>query len=313
MMGEEKNGHKAPAIVWMAKNLYHRVRLSGKMRAKLALWNATTPNLLSMILVNEKPESFQEGLTLRVLATRVKPGADVFILNGFPVPPDSAVADGDSCWLIRRGEVPGHEEMERLLYARHTPGVHARVKVGCVGIMGLGGLGSVVAIALARIGVGRLILADFDVVEPSNLNRQQYFIDQIGMRKTEAMRQNLARLNPYLRVETFEEPLTEESIPLVFREVDVLAECFDGPVMKAAGLRAVLTRMPGKGYVGASGLAGFADNDAIRTRRLFPRVYVVGDGAAEARPGQGLMAPRVGIAAHHQANQVLRLLLGEAD
>ncbi len=82
--------------------------------------------------------------------------------------------------------------------------------------------------------------------------------------------------------------------------------------MKATALRAALTQLKGKPYVGASGMAGFADNNLIKTKKLYGSVYVVGDHECEAKPGQGLMAPRVGIAAHHQANQILRLLLEEA-
>ena len=179
--------------------------------------------------------------------------------------------------------------------------------------MGLGGLGSQVAVALARVGVGHLLLADFDLVEPSNLNRQNYFIDQIGMKKTEAMKTNLARVNPYVKVETRDQVLTEESIASVFRDVDVLAECFDGAEMKAAALRCALTALQGKPFVGVSGVAGYGDNNLIRTSRIRAGVYLVGDGVSAAGPGQGLMAPRVGIAAHHQANQILRLLLQEAE
>lgn len=263
-----------------------------------------------MLQVNERPYEFNSGLRLDDLARRLKPEADVFIVNGFPVPPATELRDGDSCWLIKRGERVSFAEMEHLLYARHTPGVQDKVKGSVVGIMGLGGLGSVVAVALARIGVGTLLLADYDVVEPSNLNRQQYFVDQVGMKKTEAMRQNLARVNPYLKVETFDDELTEANIPFVFQKVDVLVECFDGARIKAAALRVALTQLPAIGYVGASGLAGFDDNNLICTRKIRAKVYVVGDGETEAKPGQGLMAPRVGIAAHHQANQVLRILLG---
>lgn len=263
-----------------------------------------------MLQVNERPYDFQPGLRLEDLARHVKPEADVFILNGFPVPGSTEVADEDKCWLIKRGERIDPEEMERLLYARHTPGVQGKIKDRTIGIMGLGGLGSVVAIALARIGVGSVLLADYDVVEPSNLNRQQYFIDQVGMKKTSAMRQNLARINPYVKVETFDDELTESNIPLVFQGVDVLVECFDGARMKATALRTALRELPDVGYVGASGLAGFDANDLITTKKIRHNVYVVGDGEAEAKPGQGLMAPRVGLAAHHQANQVLRILLG---
>jgi sulfur carrier protein ThiS adenylyltransferase len=263
-----------------------------------------------MIKVNEQIIPYHEGIRIIDLVAGHKPGADLFIVNGYPVAPETVLADGDICCLIRRGEVPNAEEMESLLVARHTPGVHEVVKKAHVGVMGLGGLGTVVAGALARIGVGRLTLADFDMVEPSNLNRQQYFIAQIGMRKTQALKENLLQMNPYITVETLDGRLTEESIPEVFRGVDVLAECFDDPAMKAKALRALLKHMDGTGYVGASGLAGYGDNNTIRTRKLRDRVYIVGDETSAAGPGHGLMAPRVGIAAHHQANQILRILLG---
>jgi len=266
-----------------------------------------------MLLVNEEPHLFKAGLTVGELAEQLKPAADLLIVNGFPVAPETVLRDGDSCWLIRRGERPTAAEMERLLYARHTPGVHDLVKNSSVGIMGLGGLGSMVALALARVGVGHLLLVDFDVVEPSNLNRQNYFIDQVGMKKTEAMKENLARVNPYLEIEVRDLLLTEDSIPTVFRDVDVLAECFDGAEMKAAALRCALTALKGRPFVGVSGVAGYGENNLIRTTRVRPGVYLVGDGVSAAQPGQGLMAPRVGIAAHQQANQILRLLLRADD
>ncbi|MFC1844661.1 sulfur carrier protein ThiS adenylyltransferase ThiF [Thermodesulfobacteriota bacterium] len=264
-----------------------------------------------MLKVNEQTVTYQDGIRLKDLVETYKPGADLFIVNGFPASQDTVLADGDTCCLIRRSETPTEKEMESLLVARHTPGVHEAVKEATVGIMGLGGLGTVVAGALVRIGVGKMILADFDVVEPSNLNRQQYSISQIGEKKTEALRNNLLQMNPYTTIATVDGLLTEESIPRVFKNVDVLAECFDDPAMKAAALRTVLTNMTGTGYVGSSGLAGYGDNNAIRTKKIHANVYIIGDGTSAAGPGQGLMAPRVGIAAHHQANQILRILLGK--
>lgn len=262
-----------------------------------------------MLLVNEIPYEFRDGLRIIDVVTEVKPGADLFIVNGYPVSSSVVLEDGDSCWLIQKGEKPTAEELERLLYARHSPGVHDKVKKASVGIMGLGGLGSLVAVALARVGVGHLLLADFDVVEPSNLNRQQYFIDQIGEKKTKALKENLARINPYLRVELIDGVLIEDSIPSLFNGVDVLAECFDRAEMKAAALRCALSSFKNTGFVGASGMAGFEDSNMICTRKIRDRVYLVGDGETEAKIGRGLMAPRVGVAAHHQANQILRLLL----
>src|SRR3972149_8786386 len=124
------------------------------------------------IKINEKEVTVQSGLTLFETRNLFKPGADVIIYNGFPLSADHPLKEGDEIIFIQRGETPSREEMEYLLTARHTPGVHQKVKGSVVGIAGLGGLGSSVAVALARIGVGSLILVDFDVVEPSNLNRQ---------------------------------------------------------------------------------------------------------------------------------------------
>ncbi len=289
-----------------AKKCYHPARRWGSIRD---LESRSSKEGL-VIFVNDQSLPHEPGMRVADLVARMKPGADVVIINGFPAPPTAVLADGDHCWLIRRGEVPSATEMDHLLHARHTPGVHAVLRQATVGIMGLGGLGSPLAVALARMGAGRLLLADYDMVEPSNLNRQHYFIDQIGLPKTVALAATLARVNPYVAVECIEARLTEGDIPRYFAQVDVLAECFDDPAMKAAALRSALRDLPGAGYVGSSGVAGYGDNNAILTQRLRPRVYIVGDGESEAQPGQGLMAPRVGIAAHHQANQVVRLLLG---
>ena len=263
------------------------------------------------LLVNEKEVPFHTGMTLADLV-RVQGGdaADILLVNGYPATVQTALFDGDQCWLWKRGKVPSADEMQHLLYARHSPGVQARLQDKVVGIMGLGGLGSLVAIALARMGIGSLLLADYDVVEPTNLNRQQYFVDQIGQKKTSALQDILQRVNPHVFVTTIDRRLAEDDIGIVFKGVHALVECFDDPAMKAAGLRAALHHLPGVFYVGASGLAGYGENNAIRTRRLYPGIYLVCDELSAAGPGQGLMAARVGIAAHHQANQVVRLLLG---
>lgn len=263
--------------------------------------------------VNERITTVPFASKLSDLVAVTKPDADIFIINGFPADPDTEIKDGDICWLIKRGEKPSQDEMRSFLYARHTPGVQEQIKDAVVGVMGLGGLGSLVALSLSRIGIGKLVLADYDVVEPTNLNRQQYFVDQIGMKKTEALKQIIGRINPYITLETIDAQLTEESIPQFFKDVNVLAECFDDPGMKAAGLRSVRTHLKGIGYVGSSGVAGYGNNNTITTKKVCPHVYVVGDGESAAGPGVGLMAPRVGIAAHHQSNQVLRILLKKED
>jgi sulfur carrier protein ThiS adenylyltransferase len=182
-----------------------------------------------------------------------------------------------------------------------------------VGIMGLGGLGSAVAVALARSGVGRLRLADFDRIERHNLQRQYYFSDQVGELKTTALLENIGRINSGIKVEVINERLTSALIVRYFKDVDVLVECFDQAEMKATALRTVLTEMERVAYVGASGVAGCGESNLIKTGKIMKGVYLVGDNESEVGPRQRLVAARVGIAAHHQANQVLRILLGKED
>lgn len=265
------------------------------------------------IKVNEQRADVADGARAETVRDRFKPGADLIILNGFPVPPDTVVNNGDEMYLIRRGEIPPREELEHLLVARHTPRVYERLKGSRVGIAGVGGLGSTVAVALARVGVGELVIADFDVVEPSNLNRQQYFIDQLGRYKVDALAETLRRINPYVTVTPHTVLLTPDNVPTVFAGCSVVVEAFDRADMKSMLVDAVITNMADTMVVAASGLAGYGPNNAITTRKIARRLYLVGDLTSEARPGSGLMAPRVGIAASHQANQVIRILLGEVD
>src|SRR5512143_1113963 len=183
------------------------------------------------IRINERPFEFTEATKLMEVRARFKPDADLVIRNGFPASGNPTLMDGDNVVLIRKGEKPSKAELEALMMARHTPGVHDRVKLGKVGIAGLGGLGSTVAIALARVGVGMLVLADFDVVEPSNLNRQQYFVDQIGRHKTEAMEENLRRINPAVACERHHMRLGPADVPRLLAGCHVVAECFDNAEM----------------------------------------------------------------------------------
>jgi len=265
------------------------------------------------IKMNEKEMSVPPHTTLFQLKNQFKPGADVFILNGFPLTSDQTLKQGDEIVFIQRGEIPLPEEFESLMMARHTPGVHQKIKKSVVGIAGLGGLGSNVAMALARIGLGTLILVDFDIVEPSNLNRQQYFLHQIGMPKVEALQENISKINPYVRVQTYHEKLDRNNVERIFQEVEVVVEAFDRAEEKAMLINVISEKMPDKYIVAASGVAGYGENNEIRTVRFSSKIFIVGDQKTASQPGIGLMAPRVGIVAHHQANTVLRILLGEEN
>jgi len=263
------------------------------------------------IKINEKEVSVPLHSTLLQVKNQFKPNADVIIYNGFPQTSDRPLKQGDVIVFIQKGEIPSPEEFESLMTARHTPGIHEKIKKAVVGIAGLGGLGSTVAIALARIGIGKLLLLDFDVVEPSNLNRQQYFVNQVGIPKVEALRDHILKINPYVNVQIYHEKLDQNNVERIFKEADVVVEAFDRAEEKAILINVISEKMPEKYIVAASGVAGYGDNNEVRTVRFSSRIFIVGDQKTAAQPGVGLMAPRVGIAAHHQANTVLRILLGE--
>ena len=189
--------------------------------------------------------------------------------------------------------------------------IHEKLKQATVAIAGLGGLGSTIAVALARTGVGRLVIADFDKVEISNLNRQHYSLDQVGREKVTALTENLLRINPDLKITGFQQKLTEENIPQIFIDADVIAECFDKADQKQMIVQTVLTKMERPVIVSASGLAGYGKSNEIQTRRISKRLILVGDNKSGIDTGLPLTAPRVWIAASHQANAIIEILIDE--
>lgn len=263
------------------------------------------------IYINEKECEVPEETSLMQLKNKIKKAADVIVYNGFIQKEDISLKAYDNVVFIKNGEVPRREDMEAQLTARHTPRVHEKVKKAVVGIAGLGGLGSNAAVALARIGVGKLILVDFDVVEPSNLNRQQYFIRHIGMKKTEALKEIIGECNPFVEAHIVNAFLDENNIEEIFKEAHIIIEAFDNPVSKAVLTNTVLSKMKDKKIIAASGMAGYFPSNTIVTRKVRENFYIVGDMENEAQPGMGLMAPRVSIAANHEANAALRIIMNE--
>lgn len=265
------------------------------------------------IRLNEKLRDIEDNITLFELRDQYAPESDIWIYNGFPVKKDLKLESMDTVFFIKRGEVPSEDVMEQALVSRHTPGVHSQVKKTVVGIAGLGGLGSNIAIMLARVGIGKLILVDFDVVEPSNLNRQQYFIRHIGMLKTDAIKELLQDINPYIEVVTKTAFIDEENIDDLFSEAEIIVEAFDAPASKALLVNYVLHHYPDKYIIAASGLAGYLSNNTVQTKKVTEKFYLIGDDESAAQPGCGLMAPRASLAAAHQANTVLRIIMGESE
>lgn len=254
----------------------------------------------------------EENPTILGLKKKYKKDADVIILNGFPIKEDKEAKEGDRVVFIKKGQAYNKEELEALMSSRHTPGVHEKVKKASVTICGAGGLGSNIAISLARIGVSKIRLIDFDVVEPSNLNRQQYFIEDIGEYKVYALKKTLNKINPFIEVEAIVEMIDSENIESLLSEEELIIEAFDNPMYKALLTNYVLQRGFGK-IVCGSGMAGYYSSNSIVTKKVMSRVYVCGDFEKEAKEGEGLMAPRVSVCANHMANMALRIILEEDE
>ena len=180
-----------------------------------------------------------------------------------------------------------------------------------VGIAGSGGLGSNCAVALARVGVGTIIIADHDKVSESNLNRQYYFYDQIGQSKAAAIRENLTRINPSINIIAYDVKLVPDNILTIFPNCDVIVEAFDLAGEKEMFIETVLLNFPDKHLVVGLGMAGWGMNESIHVRRL-DQMFICGDEVSEISPELPPIAPRVGIVANMQANVVLEILLGES-
>lgn len=209
--------------------------------------------------------------------------------------------------------IPSREVMREALNIRHGEDLQNKISAARVAVCGLGGLGSNIAIALARAGVGHLHLIDFDRVDLTNLNRQQYAIGQLGQYKTDALRETLSLVSPYCDVTCDTIQVTEENLPDLLKTEDYICEAFDRAEAKAMLVSGVLEHFPEKYLVAGSGLAGLGSANTIQTRRVSQRFYLCGDGTSDSSVGLGLVASRVLVCAAHEANMILRLIAGERE
>lgn len=209
--------------------------------------------------------------------------------------------------------IPTKDEMYAALVERHGAELQSRLDKASVAVCGLGGLGSNIAIALARAGVGKLHIIDYDRVDISNLNRQQYFPEQLGMHKTEALYDTLKRIAPYCDIKKDCIRLNEENIPKLLADEDIIVEAFDKADQKAMFVNCVLEKIPQKYLVAASGMAGIAPANMITTKRITKRFYLCGDGVSDIDDGIGLVSSRVLICAAHQAHAVIRIIAGKYE
>ena len=209
--------------------------------------------------------------------------------------------------------IPTKEEMYQALSERHGAELQKKISAARVAVCGLGGLGSNIAIALARAGVGHLHLIDFDRVDITNLNRQQYFVRQLGLLKTDALQETLTDIAPYCDITTNSVKITEDNFVQLLEKEDIICEAFDCSEAKAMLVNGVLERFPEKYLLSSSGMAGFGSANTIVTRHVFQHFYLCGDGMSDVNDGIGLVSSRVLACAAHEAHTVIRILAGEIE
>lgn len=203
------------------------------------------------------------------------------------------------------------EILDQAFDARFSKAIKEKLENAHVAIAGLGGLGSHIAVMLARSGVGHMLLVDFDTVDVTNLNRQAYLIPQVGMEKTAAMKELLDQINPYLDIEYRQVKVTPDNIQELFAGYPIVCEAFDKAEQKAMLVQGLLTGFRDTLVISGNGMAGYGDANAVKTQKMMRRLYVCGDGQTDIADGIGLMAPRVSVCAAHQANKVIQIILEE--
>ena len=207
-------------------------------------------------------------------------------------------------------KIPSREEFRHALVQKQGEQIVRALEHATVAVCGLGGLGSNVAINLARAGIKKLILVDFDRVDVTNLQRQQFKASQVGTPKAVALVDNLKEIAPYVELEAYDEKIAEGNIGKFVAQADVVCEAFDNPEAKSMLVNEVLEKYPQKYLVAASGMAGSDDANSIKTRKISKYFYLCGDGKSDVTEGLALLAPRVQICAAHQALTIIRILSG---
>ena len=253
--------------------------------------------------VNEETGAFELGAQEKYL----------FILNGYQISEDCRLKENDIVTLIEKGRMPNEDELYYMMSARNSPKIQDKIRSAKVAVAGLGGLGSNIAVMLARLGIGNLLLVDYDCVEPSNLNRQHYFIKHLCKLKTLALKEQIEEINPYINVSVISSKVDESNAASIFKGYEIVCEAFDNPESKAALVNSICIENPDIKIIAASGMAGFGSSNDIKTVRKFSNLYICGDMKTESVQGTGLMSPRVSICAGHQAKMVLRLIIGEEN
>ncbi len=192
-----------------------------------------------------------------------------------------------------------------LIFARNVEGLTALMQNAVVGIAGCGGLGSNIAVALTRAGIGKLILLDFDIIEPSNLNRQYFFLNDVGKLKVDALSKHLKNINSEIIIEKQIKQIDKEDTEKIFYPADILIEAFDRAESKKFLIESWVKAFPDKPVIVGNGLSGFGNTDLLKVQKV-GNIYFCGDGFTNM--DLGLTSARVAIVANMQANLAIEII-----
>lgn len=205
------------------------------------------------------------------------------------------------------------EEIYNALCLRHGAGNQEKISNAKVAVLGLGGLGSNICMALAKLGVGNMLIVDFDKVDITNIFRQNYRLSDIGEYKTDATLKQMQEINPYLNVKVLNTRVTADNVSEIISGYDIICEAFDDKETKSFIINEILEKDDGRILVSGNGMAGYKSLNLIKTRRFGDRLYICGDMENGIETEKTLVAPRVCACAMHEANMVLQIILGEID
>lgn len=249
--------------------------------------------------------------TLKELKKELNINKTTYVLvNGTKTCKNKNLYNNISVSFIKKNSFVSLKEYNSMMSCRYGKETFNKIKSAQVAVAGLGGIGSNVAIMLARTGIGKLFLVDFDKVDVSNLNRQHYFIEQLGSFKTKALKEQIKKINPFVKVKTKNIFIKEENIKMLFYKYKIICEGFDKAQNKAMFINTILTKLPESYIIASNGMAGYSGANDIKTVKKTKKLYVCGDFKNEVNENNSLYATRVQVCAAHVANIAVRLVLG---
>ena len=260
------------------------------------------------ITLNGVAKEISETVTLGELVEKEGLGfSETRLINGFSKDDATLLLAGDDVLLLEMDKLPTKALYERLWSARYGKDYFEKLQNTKVCICGVGGLGSHIALSLARLGIGKLCLIDKDVVDMTNLGRQSYEVSDLGQPKVFAMKALIERITPLVQVEAIYDELNDTNYDTYLKNYPYVMEAFDSATNKANLTEFILATYPDTVLLGASGMSGIGEPNRITTKKVFSNYYLSGDG--ESDMGLGLLAPRVMLCAAHQATMLLNLIL----